>query len=1105
MVKKRRYFDTETSDPIHGPNSVIKSESAPGLGPIANDKEETHEEQIIDDVEIIEAEDFSKSSANNTFKSFEDQLKSVLGHLDSLIVESLYKRYFKQPNNLTLAINDYLSHTYEDKALNDSNDKQRRPEVTQIEVVDDNLISSSRKWHKYIGSLNVQAWATRPTMKPLQYTEKLELKKLVTKSSKNNGLVTVRVFTVPKSDKEYSREIGRISEDITRIIAPLLDLDIAEFDTTVMLSTSKRLSIGDSFYVQIDCFLKSNAFEDISNIPDNDHNSPVKKKKKIFDGSATIENEKESILRHRQFAVSHLFECLGISPCKHEESPGDGSSVQLINDDFKSEGVANSAEDINLDHLKEIYQNNNPIHFLENLPDTTTPPKKNFNLDLRKYQRIGLGWMLVRESEIEMLEQLSKTDDGATLSSQSKSNIIMKRDSHLNPLWKKYAWPNDRSIEANKSSEEVLCSTSFFYANMYSGEMSIDKPVIKVTVKGGILADEMGLGKTISALSLINSVPYDSVDSDSIEKNYAYRSTLVVSPMSLLSQWKSEFERSNNNPNHRCLIYYGGNTESDLRALLSRNNKNVPVVVITTYGTIASEYFKRSKKGFPLGLFSLKFFRIIIDEGHIIRNRNTKIAKAVFELSLSRRWVLTGTPIINRLDDLYSLVRFLNLEPWSNISYWRTFVSLPFELNEMLQTFEVIKHILDPIFLRRTKDMKLKDGKPLIELPSKDVIIKHIKFNKYEEAVYNWFKNRASNSFKEGMKSGLLLKRYSQILTHILRLRQICCHTDLVGTLNDIEEEVDNSEDGLSESQQMKAQLKGEFKSDVESEDEVQKAMNYIYQNFKLVNSECSICTESPIQIQELSITPCCHCFCLDCILEHIDFQVSSNQTPLCPNCREPIFKSKLFKVRILNQDKVTVFKADSNIELDFQLYLYDQTKISSKIQALINFIRQENRIGEQLIVFSQFSSFLDILETEIESHLGSKVVIYKFDGRLSLKERQRILDKFSDRSVNSDKITILLLSLKAGGVGLNLTSCSTAVLMDPWWLPNVEEQAIDRIHRIGQDKNVTVVRFIVENSIESKMLKIQERKKQLGEVVIVEEDERRKRRIEEIKLLFDE
>ena len=130
--------------------------------------------------------------------------------------------------------------------------------------------------------------------------------------------------------------------------------------------------------------------------------------------------------------------------------------------------------------------------------------------------------------------------------------------------------------------------------------------------------------------------------------------------------------------------------------------------------------------------------------------------------------------------------------------------------------------------------------------------------------------------------------------------------------------------------------------------------------------------------------------------------------------------------------------------------------------------------------------------------------IVYKFDGRLNMNGRGKLLNLFNAPLTNG-KIAILLLSLKAGGVGLNLTTASRAFMMDPWWSPSIEDQAIDRIHRIGQNETVKVVRFIMENSIETKMLKIQERKKQIGEAVGVEEEERRKRRIEEIQILFEE
>lgn len=161
-----------------------------------------------------------------------------------------------------------------------------------------------------------------------------------------------------------------------------------------------------------------------------------------------------------------------------------------------------------------------------------------------------------------------------------------------------------------------------------------------------------------------------------------------------------------------------------------------------------------------------------------------------------------------------------------------------------------------------------------------------------------------------------------------------------------------------------------------------------------------------------------------------------------------------------------------------------------------------ETSPGEQVIVFSQFSSFLDILQEQLSSHLQrDQAKIYKFDGRLDMKERAKVLDNFNKKDLSC--IKILLISLKAGGVGLNLTSASHAFMMDPWWSPGMEDQAIDRIHRIGQQNSVKVIRFIIDNSVEEKMLRIQERKRMLGDVVDGDESERRQKRIEEIQMLF--
>jgi SNF2 family DNA or RNA helicase len=144
----------------------------------------------------------------------------------------------------------------------------------------------------------------------------------------------------------------------------------------------------------------------------------------------------------------------------------------------------------------------------------------------------------------------------------------------------------------------------------------------------------------------------------------------------------------------------------------------------------------------------------------------------------------------------------------------------------------------------------------------------------------------------------------------------------------------------------------------------------------------------------------------------------------------------------------------------------------STKIEFLMESVESILEEGHQAIIFSQFTTYLDI----IQFHMREKHWKYsRIDGSQSINKRQEQVELFQ-----SGKNPIFLISLKAGGVGLNLTAASYVFIMDPWWNPAVESQAIDRAHRIGQKNTLTVYRPIIKNSVEEKVLKLQEEKKQL-------------------------
>jgi DNA repair protein RAD5 len=190
----------------------------------------------------------------------------------------------------------------------------------------------------------------------------------------------------------------------------------------------------------------------------------------------------------------------------------------------------------------------------------------------------------------------------------------------------------------------------------------------------------MGLGKTIEMLSIVHANrptlskeptlgkrspsknPFHASDNSSKQPS---PTTLIVCPMSLLGQWRDEFLRGSKENTLKVEVYYGTSRDSSLVSRLQSWNGAAPDVLITTYGTVLSEWLSDSNtKDLQSGLYSVDFWRVILDEAHHIKNRLSKTSKACSALSAIRRWVVTGTPIQNKLDDLYALVHFLKHEPW---------------------------------------------------------------------------------------------------------------------------------------------------------------------------------------------------------------------------------------------------------------------------------------------------------------------------------------------------------------------------------------------------------------------------------------------------------
>lgn len=222
----------------------------------------------------------------------------------------------------------------------------------------------------------------------------------------------------------------------------------------------------------------------------------------------------------------------------------------------------------------------------------------------------------------------------------------------------------------------------------------------------------------------------------------------------------------------------------------------------------------------------------------------------------------------------------------------------------------------------------------------------------------------------------------------------------------------------------------------------------------------------------------------LDDLPEKISYshmvELSDEEMLIYEKCRsdaENVF-NKALKKGTKPEMKISFFEMLTRLRLisnAVQLAYPEWTKGSSKVNELLEILENVTETPEnKVLVFSQFTSFLEI----VEDALNKKKISYMYlDGQTSMKDRQRSVEEFQ----NGD-CQVFLISLKAGGLGLNLTAANYVILMDPWWNPAIENQAADRAHRIGQKRSVTVIRMVSAQTIEEKILKLHEKKQDLAD-----------------------
>ncbi|XP_078415780.1 transcription termination factor 2 isoform X1 [Cetorhinus maximus] len=561
---------------------------------------------------------------------------------------------------------------------------------------------------------------------------------------------------------------------------------------------------------------------------------------------------------------------------------------------------------------------------------------------------------------------------------------------------------------------------------------------------GGILADDMGLGKTLTMIALIlaqrckgkkekGKKPEEWVSKT--DSTFVISSgTLIICPASLIHHWKKEIERHVCSRKLSIYMYHGPKREQSAKILSEFD------VVVTTYSLVAKEIPVKKKKGQCASkdeeanalteaksshspLLKIVWTRIILDEAHNIKNPQVQTSMAVCELQARARWAVTGTPIQNNLLDMYSLLKFLHCSPFDDFKLWKNQVD-----NGTKKGGERLNIITKSLLLRRMKDQLDTNGKPLVALPQKCNRSHRLKLSEDEEAVYNVLFARSRSTLQS------YLKRHEG----------------------------------------------KDYKAD--SSQGADNPFNRVAREFgiKSVNGGPSSAqgvshASSTVHILSLLLRLrqcCCHLSLLKTALSQTEME------------SEGITLSLEEQLNALSLSEVTTSDTKPTVILNgtsFKAHLFENTRKSTKISALLEELNAIRRSPEpqKSVIISQWTSMLHV----VAGHLDRMSLSYiTLDGSVTPKLRMDLVEEFN---TNPKGPQVILVSLCAGGVGLNLIGGNHLFLLDMHWNPALEEQASDRIYRVGQSKDVTVHRFVCEGTIEDKIFELQEKKKELAKKVL--------------------
>ncbi|KAI0968626.1 SNF2 family N-terminal domain-containing protein [Xylaria arbuscula] len=559
-----------------------------------------------------------------------------------------------------------------------------------------------------------------------------------------------------------------------------------------------------------------------------------------------------------------------------------------------------------------------------------------------------------------------------------------------------------------------------FYRHVLSGS----KRPEPAEITGGIIADDMGLGKSLVMIStIVSSIDRakEFVASQSSRK-IACPATLIIVPSSLLiDNWVDEI-RKHTNPGSLAFYKYLGpdrhKEEQHLREAL---------VVFTTYATAAAE-FQRSDGH---NLASFNWFRVVIDEAHYIRNRSTRQFQAIASIPALYRWCLTGTPIQNSLEDLGSLVTFLKVPILEKSPAFSRFIMKPIQSGSR-SGFQNLRTLLQTICIRRTNRI-LKDlPKPVRE--KRMVAFTPVEWSQYRDLIAEGAKRIDMAISRRGRKTPSSVK-----LESLLRLRLFCNNGAYSAGLELAPEGLPvDPDEALAYLQQ-------------QSQDMCVYCSSMIYSiSNKIKNTDGAILIPS-----------CGHLVCHRCLAQH------RHDKLCCPTCANG---------NALPLPVPPAAISDMSTDVENPNSARNSQRVGdfpSKLLALLDDIRPNKT--HKSIVFSSWKKTLHLVGRMLTRHGIPYNII---EGSMPLSERLKVLKDY--QSIMGTNI--LLMTLGTGAVGLNLAITSRIYLLEPQWNPTIEDQAIGRALRLDQTNQVTIIRYIMRDSIEEmSVLFRQERKIKLA------------------------